>query len=79
MLYFLVLLLKKYNLARLTLPLRTTTTLSILGELTGNILSTPTPEEIFLTVNVSETLPFLLATTTPSKAWILYLFPSIIL
>ena len=34
---------KKFSLARLTLPCLNTSILSILGELTGNVLSTPTP------------------------------------
>jgi len=48
-----LLVLKKYNLALRTLPVLFNTMDSMLGEATGKVLSTPTPSEIFLTVNVA--------------------------
>jgi hypothetical protein len=58
----------KLSLARLTRPFLTTTILSIVGVLTGNILVTATEPDFLRTEKVSETpLPFL-PTTRPSKA-----------
>jgi hypothetical protein len=44
---------RKKSLARRTLPTLCSTIESILGELTGNNLSTPTPSEILRTVKVA--------------------------
>ena len=49
---------------------------SILGECTGNVRSTPTPNDCFRTVNVSRTpLPWRLM-TMPSKTWVRRRVPS---
>jgi hypothetical protein len=73
-----LLVLKKYNLALRTLPVLFNTMDSMLGEATGKVLSTPTPSEIFLTVNVAVlACPWRLI-TSPLKLWILSLFPSMI-
>ncbi len=50
--------------------------LSIKGECNWNVLSTPSPEEIFLTIKEEFKPLFLLAITMPSKTWIRFLFPS---
>src|SRR5208283_1095373 len=50
--------------------------LSMEGECTGNILSTPTPKDIFRTIKVSRTPLPLRAITTPSKGWSRSLSPS---
>src|SRR5690606_13999427 len=59
--------LRSYSLARRTLPRRTTSILSTRGEWSGNVLSTPTPWETFLTVNISLRPPPLFLITTPSN------------
>lgn len=74
--YSLDIFLIKLSFALLTLPFLITVILSIVGALTGKILVTATVPLFFLTEKVSETLPPFLATTSPSKAWILYFFPS---
>ena len=57
------------SLARLTAPRDATSSFSILGECTGKVRSTPTPNDCFLTVKVSrEPEPWRLI-TTPSNTW----------
>ena len=58
--------LKKYNLARRTLPTRDTSILATFGEYNGNTRSTPSPKEIFLTVKEEFNPSFLRAIHTPS-------------
>ena len=52
---------------------------STIGLKSANVLSTPSPNEIFLTVNEELMSLFFFAIQTPSKYWILSLFPSVIL
>src|SRR3989475_8820329 len=59
---------RKYNLARRTRPLRTSSIAAIAGECSGKIRSTPTPAEILRTVNVSLMPPPRRPMHTPSKA-----------
>src|SRR6266853_2373687 len=59
---------RKYSLARRTRPFRTSSSDAIDGECNGKMRSTPTPAEIFRTVNVSLMPPPRRAMHTPSNA-----------
>jgi len=70
---------RKYNLARRTFALPTTSILLIFGEWMGKVRSTPMPPEIFRTVIVPlMPAPCFLAITRPLKGWILSFSPSLI-
>jgi hypothetical protein len=56
-------------LARLTSPIIATSSFSILGEWSGNVRSTPTPNEFFRTVNVSRAPEPWRLMQMPSKTW----------
>ena len=62
-----------------TFPLYGTVIDSITVIRHGKVLSTPSPKEIFLTVNDEFKSLLFLAIQTPSKYWILSFLPSVIL
>ena len=66
-------------MALLTFPERITLIVSIKDPYNGKVLSTPSPKEIFLTVNDEFKSLFFFAIQTPSKYWILSFLPSVIL
>src|ERR687887_1078926 len=68
-----------YSFARLTSPIAATSIFSIFGEWSGNVRSTPTPKDCFLTVKVSRAPAPWRLSTIPSKTWIRARWPSITL
>src|SRR4029079_14976449 len=64
-------------LARLTSPIAVTSMRSIFGECTGNVRSTPTPNDCLRTVNVSRTPAPWRLSTIPSKTCTRRRWPSI--
>src|SRR6266516_3443897 len=66
-------------MARFTSPIAVTSILSILGECSGNVRSTPTPKDCLRTVNVSRAPAPCRFSTIPSKTWIRCRWPSITL
>ena len=64
-------------MARLTSPIAMTSIFSIFGEWSGNVRSTPTPDESRRTVNVSRAPEPWRLMTIPSKTWTRRRVPSI--
>src|SRR5690606_29194380 len=67
---------RKYSLARRTCALRTTSILSITGEWSGKIRSTPWPNETLRTVMDARVPPRCIPMTRPSNTWMRSLSPS---
>src|SRR5262249_41731288 len=67
---------RKYSFARRTFAVRSTSILSMTGECSGKIRSTPWPNDTLRTVNVARAPPRCIPITMPSNTWMRSLSPS---
>src|SRR3954469_12386867 len=67
---------RKYSLARRTFAVRSTSILSMIGECSGKMRSTPWPNDTLRTVNVARAPPRCIPITMPSNTWMRSLSPS---
>ena len=67
---------RKYSLARRTRAVRMTSILSMIGECSGKMRSTPWPNDTLRTVNVARVPPRCMPMTMPSNTWMRSLSPS---